>query len=152
MPFKFKDLIVTIVPRGRVGLAASGGPGCDAGCTANSGSVGSCTSECGVQCFDSGEIVEMFPYRWIDPEYQLELRQLLIYGLIKSEINVPRPIQLQTLESQMRPQSLEEIEALEVQLTGALQELRQQKLQYQPKGGGCLFGGLKKPTKTSDRD
>ncbi|MDX6694649.1 MAG: hypothetical protein QOF02_2252 [Blastocatellia bacterium] len=142
MPFKFKDLIITVVPRGQSEIAASGGCG---GCSdAGSASVGSCTHECGVQCFDSGEAIEIGPYKFIDPPYQLELRQLLVYALAKGNVKVPVHKDINVLEEQMRPQSLEEIEALEKQLTGALQELQQQKSMFPSKKNGCLLGAWKR--------
>ncbi|HEY0546413.1 MAG TPA: hypothetical protein VGC91_13630 [Pyrinomonadaceae bacterium] len=144
MPFKFKDLIVTVVPRGRSVITESGGSGGCAGCSdAGSATVGSCTSECGVQCFDSGEAVEIGPYKFVDPPYQLELRQLLVYALAKSEVKVPVQKDIHVLEEQMRPQSLEEIEVLEKHLTSAMQELQQQKAKFPPKKKGCLLGTWK---------
>ncbi|HEY0546414.1 MAG TPA: hypothetical protein VGC91_13635 [Pyrinomonadaceae bacterium] len=130
MPFKFKDLIVTVVPRSRSGVEDSGS-GCAACSDAGSATVGSCTSECGMQCLDSGEFIELAPYNFIDPPYQLELRQLLIYGLAKSNVKVPIQNKIQVLEEQMRPQSLEEIEVLEKHLAAALHELGQQKAKLQ---------------------
>jgi hypothetical protein len=127
MAYKFRDLIVTVVPRGLSDDDGSGSGGCEACSDAGSGSVGSCTSECGVQCLDSGEVVEIPPYSYIDPPYQLELRQLLVYALAKSDVPIPSPNRLDVLEDQMRPNSLEEIEALERQLTGALRELSELK-------------------------
>jgi hypothetical protein len=128
MAFKFRDLIVTVVPRGRAGVAESGS-GCAACSDAGSATVGSCTSECGVQCLDSGELVELAPYQFIDPPYQLDLRQLLIYGLAKSNVKVPVQNNIHVLEEQMRPRTLEEIEVLEKQLAGALRELQKYKAQ-----------------------
>ncbi|MDX6694648.1 MAG: hypothetical protein QOF02_2251 [Blastocatellia bacterium] len=130
MPFKFKDLIVTVVPRGRSGVAESGS-GCAACSDAGSATVGSCTSECGMQCLDSGEVIELSPYNFIDPPYQLELRQLLIYGLAKSNVKVPIQNKVHVLEEQMRPQSLEEIEVLEKHIAGALRDLQEQKVKFQ---------------------
>jgi hypothetical protein len=128
MAFKFRDLIVTVVPRGRGGVADSGS-GCAACSDAGSATVGSCTSECGVQCLDSGELFG--PYQFIDPPYQLDLRQLLIYGLAKSNVKVPVQSQIHVLEEQMRPRTLAEIEALERQLADALRELREYKTQIE---------------------
>jgi hypothetical protein len=139
MVFKFKDLIVTVVPRDRsaFGAAESGG-GCAACSDAGSATVGSCTSECGAQCLDSGELMEISPYKFIDPPYQLELRQLLVYALAKSEVKVPVQKDVQVLERQMRPQNFAEIELLEKQLTGAMEELRQQKSKFVGARKGCL--------------
>lgn len=132
MPFKFKDLIVTVIPRGRFDLAESGGSGGCAGCSdAGSATVGSCTSECGMQCLDSGEFLELSPYNFIDPPYQLELRQLLLYGLAKNNVGVPIQNKIHVLEEQMRPQSLEEIQFLEKHVASALRELQEQKAQLQ---------------------
>lgn len=133
MPFKFKDLVVTVIPRETRGsdVAGSGGSGGCGGCSdAGSASVGSCTSECGVQCFDSGEVMELTPYRWIDPAYQLELRQLLVYALTKSNVKTSKSLPVEELENLMQPRSLDEIEALEKELTSALEELRQQKQKF----------------------
>jgi hypothetical protein len=72
---------------------------------------------------DSGEIVELSPYQFIDPPYQLELRQLLIYALAKSGVKVRAPQRLQVLEEQMRPHTLTEVEGLEMRFKEALKEL-----------------------------
>ena len=117
MAYKFKDLIVTLVPHGAPESEGSGG-----------GTVGSCTSDCAVEeCFDSGELVELSPYSYIDPRYLLELRQLLVYSLAKSGIKTQKPQSVQELEKQMHPRNLKEIEVLETALTTALYQVQQQK-------------------------
>ncbi|HYO99606.1 MAG TPA: hypothetical protein VER76_05410 [Pyrinomonadaceae bacterium] len=142
MPFKVRDLIFTVVPRGRFDVFASGGCG---GCSdAGSASQGSCTASCGIRCLASGEVFEDGPYKFLDPSYQLELRQLLVYALAKSDVKVPVQTDVRVLEEQMRPQSLEEIEMLEKQLTSVMQDLQQQKAKLQPPMKGCLFGGSKR--------
>jgi 16S rRNA G966 N2-methylase RsmD len=122
MAFKFRDLIVTVVPRG-LQDDGSGSGGCVACSDAGSATVGSCTSECGVQCLDSAEVLEMTPYSFIDPPYQLELRQLLLYALTKSGVQVKTPNRLDVLEEQMHPQTIEEVEGLKRQFSAALREL-----------------------------
>lgn len=127
MAYKFRDLIVTVVPRGMNDGDGSGSGGCAACSDAGSGSVGSCTSECGVQCMDSGEVMDLTPYAVIDPAYQLELRQLLVYALRTSGVEPPVARPIKELEEQMRPRTIGELEVLEKQLTGALHELREEK-------------------------
>ena len=127
MPYLFKDLIVTVVPRGiGSGSVASGSGGCGGCSDAGSATVGSCTSECNdrVGCLDSGEVIDATPYSFIDPPYQLELRQMLIHALNASNVVIPEPTRMEVLEDQMRPQSAEEVKTLERQLTGALEQLR----------------------------
>jgi hypothetical protein len=132
MPYRFKDLIVTVVPPFRPGDQESSGSG--------GGTVGSCTSECGggfclgseLQCGDSGEMMEIRPYRLINPEFQLELRQLLVYALARSAVKVPEGRPLSALEEQMQPRSIQEVKAIESQLATALREVRLQKDRLQP--------------------
>jgi hypothetical protein len=129
MPFKFTDLMVSVVDLPGLGDAASGSP---CGCTdSGTATVGSCTSECVVQCGDSGEIVELPPYSYIDPVLQLELRQILQYALASSKVMVRESVGVAQLEAQMKPQSVEEATALEAKLTAALHELRAHKAQLQ---------------------
>jgi hypothetical protein len=119
MPYIFKDLIVTLIPRGGLGPleAADGGGTAGGGCTT------SCRGIDDFECGDSGEIVEVGPYAAIDPAFQLELRQLLLYGLTASAVPVAEPTSLQVLDDQMRPKTIEEVEGLEKRLTEALREL-----------------------------
>ena len=140
MPYRFKDLIVTVIPQDyldRVANTTSGGSGGCGGCSdAGSASVGSCTHECGggdfclgteVRCGDSGEVLELRPYRFIDPPFQMELRQLLVYALARSGVKTPAAPALTVLEEQMQSRSLQEVQAVEARLAAALQEVRQQK-------------------------
>jgi hypothetical protein len=122
MSYKFKDLIVTLVPRGR-GVAdcdsTSGGCGgtCDAG---TGGTVGSCTSECGgrgVICGQSDEVLNPLQ-GLIDPQYMVDLRLILRLAIAKSQ-----GAKVATIEAHMRPNSLKEIDSLEKQLKEALTEL-----------------------------
>lgn len=123
MPYMFKDLIVTIVPRTLEGGdcdATSGGCGgtCDAG---TGGTVGSCTSECGGKwfagCGQSDEVLNPLQ-ELIDPQYMAQLRLMLRLALAKSQA-----AKVSTLEAQMKPHSLKEIDSLEKQLKAALSEL-----------------------------
>lgn len=138
MPFKFRDLIVTFIPPDiRRGFgdcdATSGGcdstsGGCGGTCDAggSSGTVGSCTSECGggfrdvvVNCGLSDEVLD--PLKTIiDPPYLLELRILLRHAVARS-MNA----RLAALEKQMLPTSREDADLLEKQLTEALAQVRQ---------------------------
>lgn len=120
MAYRFKELIVSLVPSGGLGPLLAGDGGGTAG--------GGCTTSCGkieIECGDSGEVMHFEPYSSIDPAYQLELRQLLVYGLTASAVPVPEPARLEALDEQMRPQTLEEAELLEQQLAGALREVQE---------------------------
>jgi hypothetical protein len=119
MPYLFKDLIVTLIPRGGLGplVAADGGGTAGGGCTTSCGGIDD------FECGDSGEIIEVGPYAAIDPAFQLELRQLLLYGLTASAVPVTEPTSLEVLTEQMRPQTVEEVESIEKRLTEALREL-----------------------------
>jgi hypothetical protein len=121
MPFIVRDLMVTVIPQFG-GNVDSGG--CEACSDAGSASVGSCTSECGVDCQASDEILEIPPYAYIDPPYLLEIGQMLRHALASRQIAVPEAADRVALEESMRPQTLEEIDALERNLLGALEELR----------------------------
>jgi hypothetical protein len=122
MPYQFRDLIVTLVPWGPLG-------GLEAGDGGDSG--GGCTSSCvgvgGFDCGDSGEIIEFAPFAGIDPAFQMELRQLLIFGLTASGVALPEPTRGEVLNEQMRPKTREEAEDLERRLSSALMELREYK-------------------------
>lgn len=100
MPYLFKDLIVTLLPDGGLGPleAADGGGTAGGGCT---------TSCAGIdfECGDSGEVIEIGPYSAIDPAFQLELRQLIIYGLTANAVPVAEPARLEVVEEQMRPRT-----------------------------------------------
>ncbi|MGO9232126.1 MAG: hypothetical protein ACLPXM_01895 [Terriglobales bacterium] len=87
-----------------------------------------------MNCLDSGEIFELAPYIYVDPPYQLELRQLMLYALTKANVKVPVQSKLQVLEAQMRPRSVEEVEVVEKQLYGALEELKQLRKHIQASG------------------
>jgi len=126
MPFKFNDLMITVLPRMR-----PHDPGCDdtsGGCNGTT-TTSLCGGEGGrpVECQDSGETIEIPPISFVDPAYQMELRQLILYGLAQSRVGVPHPIKLDVLEKQMRPQTIQEIELLEVKLQDALKELKERK-------------------------
>jgi hypothetical protein len=123
MPYIFKDLIVTLIPRGGLGPleAADGGGTAGGGCTTSCGGIDD------FQCGDSGEIIEVGPYAAIDPAFQLELRQLLLYGLTASAVPVAEPSSLEVLDEQMHPRTIEEVEGLEKRLTDALRELGEYK-------------------------
>jgi hypothetical protein len=126
MAYRIRDLIFTFVPRG-LGEDGSGSGGC-AGCSdAGSATVGSCTSECGVQCLDSGEIMELNPYALIDPPFAQEIRQMLTYALAKSGLNTPGAKSVGDLEKQMQPRTIKEVEMLESQLKSALHEVQRAK-------------------------
>ena len=123
MAYKFKDLIVTLIPQVRGGAAdcdsTSGGCGgtCDAG---SGGTVGSCTSECGVRsvCGQSDEVLNPLQ-GLIDPQYMVELRLMLRLAIAKSQA-----AKVTLLEAHMRPHSLKELDTLEKQLNEALSELK----------------------------
>ncbi len=119
MAYVFKDLIVTLTPQGGLGPleAADGGGTAGGGCTT------SCPGMDDFECGDSGEIIEFGPYAAIDPEFQMELRQLIVYGLAANTAPVAEPVRLEVLGSQMRPTTLEEVEGLEERLSSALAEL-----------------------------
>jgi hypothetical protein len=128
MAFKFKDLIVTLVPPARRGLGEDSG-GCDVtsgGCggTCDAGSqstVGSCTSECGglvLQCGQSDEVLNPIQ-GLIDPAYMVDLRLMLRLAIAKTQTN-----RVATLEAHMQPHTLEEVDLVEKRLADAQTELR----------------------------
>jgi hypothetical protein len=136
--FKVRDLIVTVVPstfnRPGVGDCDSTSGGCDAtsgGCggtcdAGSQGTVGSCTSECGGRggidnCGYSDELLDPLK-AIIDPPYLLELRMLLRHAIAKSRV-----AELESIEAQLAPRTVEDVEGLEKELTAALGELRQLK-------------------------
>jgi hypothetical protein len=132
MPYLFKDLIVTVVPR-LPEVAASGGTPC--GCTdGGTSSVGSCTSECGVECLDSGEILEIQPYTGIDPAYRLELRQMLVHALAHAGVEPPNAIARDEIAGQLQPQTVEDARAIEQQLEAALAEARDARSRLEASG------------------
>jgi hypothetical protein len=131
MPYKFKDLIITVDD----GCGSTGHTRVVCGSTGDTrkitcGSTGApkklaCGSTGpGITCLDSAEVLTQAPYHEIDPYYQLELREILLYALTKSKVAVPRPTRLDVLETQMTPNTLEEIAGLERRLNGALKELK----------------------------
>lgn len=129
MPFKFQDLMITVLPSsfGEGGGDASGCNGCSGGGTST---VGSCTSECGVQCGDTGEIFEVTPFEYVDPAYVLELRQLAVYGLTSSPgVSLSQRQSAEALEAQMQPKTAGELELLEKKLSDALEAVRTLKAQ-----------------------
>jgi hypothetical protein len=128
MPFKFNDLMVTVLPRMRhhsPECAATSG-GCEGTTTGALCSSEGCEGM-PVQCGDSGEMIELAPYSFIDPAFQLELRQLLLFGLQQSRVGVPSPIAAKTLEAQMRPRTLRDIDKLEGRMKRALKQLQAEK-------------------------
>ena len=147
MAFKFRDLIVTLIPkdlRRPFGDCEStsggcGGGTCDAGSsgtvgsctsecgcdsTSGGGTVGSCTSECGgrgilINCGLSDEFLDPLK-AIIDPPYLLELRLLLRHAIARSMV-----AKVAALEAQMVPRSIEDVDQLEKHLNEALTELKQ---------------------------
>jgi hypothetical protein len=117
MPFKFKDLIITLLPETfHHGSAMSCGGTCDAG---SQETVGSCTSECGgiKPCGMSDELIDPLS-KLIDPQYMSELRLLLRHAVQKARIE-----RMSALETQMVPQTLQEAELVEQRLKEALAEV-----------------------------
>lgn len=130
MAFKFKDLIVTLIPHGR-GIEDTGG--CGGGtCDAGSGTVGSCTSECGgglfpAGCGQSDEVLD--PLKGlIDPQYLVDLRLMLRLAIAKSQAS-----RVAALEANMQPRSVQEVDMLEKRLKETLTGLSEvrQRLQQQ---------------------
>lgn len=123
MAYMFKDLIVTLTPQGGLGPLEAADGGGTAG--------GGCTTSCGAmeefECGDSGEIIEFGPYAAMDPEFQMELRQLIVYGLAANSVPVAEPARVELLGEQMRPTTLDEVEGLEARLSSALAELAEYK-------------------------
>jgi hypothetical protein len=131
MAFKFQDLIVTIDSCGsskKLEWCGSSKPHPTGGCGS--------TPDYEVACLDSGEVVTQEPYALIEPHYQQELRQLLIYALTMSKVKVARPTQLKVLIEQMTPRKLEDIEGLERRLSAALKELGELKRKARAAGRG----------------
>lgn len=127
--YLFKDLVVTLLPRGGDCDSTSGGCGgtCDAG---SGGTVGSCTSECGglvANCGQSDEVLD--PLRnIIDPQYMVDLRLMLRLAIAKSQAaKVP------AIEASMRPSTLGEVNSLEKQLNQALSELAKDRSRLEKK-------------------
>src|SRR5829696_784408 len=114
MLFKVKDLMVTVLPD--LDLPKDDG-----------GTVGSCTSEHDRLCELSLDVLELTPYAHIDPPYLAQLRLMLDHALARSRIVVPNGLPVEELETQMRPRRVEDIDVLEKQLLGALEELRAQR-------------------------
>jgi len=133
MAFKFQDLIVTIDGCGsskKLESCGSSKPHPLPPVTCGS------TPDYEVACLDSGEVMTQTPYALIEPHYQQELRQLLLYALTKSKVKLARPTQLKVLIEQMTPRNLEDIEGLERRLSAALKELRELKRKANPRRGG----------------
>ena len=107
--FKFKDLMVTLLPDLKV---------------ADGSTVGSCTSEHGRFCGISTEILELTPYSHIDPPYLQELRLQLDHALARSRVTVPNGVDLAEVEKQLKPTRPEDLEVLEHHLESALSEVR----------------------------
>jgi hypothetical protein len=121
MAFKFKDLIVAI---DNCGTSKKLIP-----CGSSKQLAVKCgtSSNFDVACLDSGEVITQTPYSGIDPHYQQELRQLLLYALNASKVKVPRPTKVETLLKQMTPNTREDIEGLERRLLAAVKYLRKLK-------------------------
>lgn len=125
MAFKFKDLIVTLVPHGGThGDCDSTSGGCAGTCDAGSGgTVGSCTSECGGHpeahgaCGQSDEVLNPIALL-IDPPYLAELRLLLRFAVAQSSAR-----KVAALESHMQPHTVKEVDLLESHFKEALSEL-----------------------------
>jgi hypothetical protein len=124
----FKDLVVTLLPRGGDCDATSGGCGgtCDAG---SGGTVGSCTSECGgqVACGQSDEVLNPLT-KVIDPQIMVDLRLMLRLAVAKS-----RSSEVPAIEAAMKPNTLSEVESLEKQLNGALADLAKDRKRLEKK-------------------
>ena len=140
MAFKFQDLIVTIAGCGSTpkldwcGGTSKQPPPPPAPPPPNL-TCGS-TPDYEVACLDSGEVMTQTPYALIEPHYQQELRQLLLYALTMSKVKVARPTQLKVLIEQMTPRKLEDIEGLERRLSAALKELGELKRKARARGRG----------------
>lgn len=119
LTFKFKDLIVTVVPEDDLIIVK------------DTATVGSCTSEgCPHQPTNWQQIYELFDkgaLSYLNPQVQKDLRQLLDYSLAISNIKVKNQQSIQGLEEKMRPNDIKEVEKLEKELTNALDELKQHK-------------------------
>lgn len=120
MPFKFKDLIITLLhdSLGHEGVASCG---IGTGCAGGTGTVGSCTSECGEGMIDvcnlSDEVLDPLA-GIINPRYMNELRLMLRLAVAQGRV-----ARLTALEGQMVPQTLQEVEMVEGRLKEALSEL-----------------------------
>ena len=118
MLFKVKDLMVTLLPD--LDLPEADGS-----------TVGSCTSEHDRFCDLSLDILDLTPYAHLDPAYAAQLRTVLDHALARSRVVVPNGMDLAEIESRMSPRRLQDIEALEEQLEGALAELRSRKAEVE---------------------
>lgn len=125
MPFKFKDLVVTMVPGSNAQSGGSGGSG---------GTVGSCTSECGPNsrpgngCGLSDEFLDPLE-KVIDPQFMVELRMLVRLAVARSYADKAAAI-----EAAMHPKTVHELDTLEKQLKEALTEVSEARRQINPKG------------------
>ena len=118
MLFRVKDLMVTVLPQ--LDLR-----------DADTGTVGSCTSEHDRNCKLSLDVLNLTPYAHVDPPYLKELRVLLDHALARSGVVRPGGRDVKELEQEMRPRRLEDIEVLEQHLTVALEELASQRKQIE---------------------
>jgi hypothetical protein len=116
--FKVKDLMVTLLPD--LDLPE-----------ADRSTVGSCTSEHDRFCDLSLDVLDLTPYAHVDPAYAAQLRTVLDHALARSRVVVPNGLDLAEIESRMSPRRLQDIEALEEQLEGALAELRSRKTEVE---------------------
>jgi hypothetical protein len=119
LTFKFKDLIVTVVPEDDLIIVR------------DTATVGSCTSEgCPhkpTNWEQTYELLNKGALSYLNPQVQNELRQLLDYSLAKSNIKVKNQKSIQDLEKKMRPNDIKEVEKLEKELTNVLDQLKQHK-------------------------
>ena len=117
MPFILRDLIVTLNPG--VAEEPSGG-----------GTVGSCTSECGVGrpdlegCGQSDEVLD--PLKgFVDSKVLVEMRLMLRLAYAQGRTRTPKEIKrTAALVAKMTPHTAKEADKLETGLKGALSELR----------------------------
>jgi hypothetical protein len=121
MAFKFKDLIVAVDNCGTSKKLAS------CGSTRKLGVQCGTSRNYEIACLDSGEVITQTPYSGIDPHYQNELRQVLVYALNASKVKVARPTKVEVLLKQMTPNTREDIEGLERRLLAAVKYLRKLK-------------------------
>ncbi len=116
MTYKFKDLIVTVVPEGSLMI------------TRDTATVGSCSSEgCDCNVPEVDEVFDKGALSYLNPQVQNDLRQMLVYSLAKSNIKIKNAQSIQDLEEKMRPKDIKEVEKLEKELTNVLDELKQHK-------------------------
>lgn len=119
MRFVVKDLMISTVERGGVGdeLAM---PGCGPGSHCPSCSVVTCLPSCSNNsCVTTlGGGFDMTPVINPDPTMLVALKEQLTAALQQVEARQ------EALKTQLRPQTVEEVDALEKQLTEALEELR----------------------------